>query len=101
APAVRSDEPPNGEGRQRLFDALATALRAACRGGRGSAPLLLVLDDAQWCDRETLHFVHYLVRTSSDVALLVVATVRREDLDEAHPARQLLTALGALDRVVE
>ncbi len=35
-------------GRQRLFEALARALL----GTRG--PLLLLLDDLQWCDRETL-----------------------------------------------
>src|SRR5207237_8707217 len=46
-------------------------------------------------------FVHYLLRTSSHAPLLVAATARREELDEAHPARQLFTALRALDRVTE
>ena len=47
---------PEAEQRQRLFDAVARAFRAP------GAPLLLVADDLHWCDRETLQFLHYLLR---------------------------------------
>jgi DNA-binding SARP family transcriptional activator len=43
--------------RQRLFEALAVALRNA------RPPLLLVLDDANWVDRDTLEWLNFLLRT--------------------------------------
>ncbi|NJP06881.1 MAG: AAA family ATPase [Chloroflexaceae bacterium] len=42
--------------RQRLFEALARAILI------GAQPLLLVIDDLQWCDRETIAWVRYLLR---------------------------------------
>ena len=84
---------PDGDRRRLLFDALVRALLATGR------PLLLVADDLQWADRETLQFLHYLLRARPPAALLVVATVRGEEVDDRHPLRDLLTGLGALDRV--
>jgi DNA-binding SARP family transcriptional activator len=83
------------EQRLRLFDALAEAIVA------GGAPLLLVLDDAQWADRETLQFLHFLVRSRPAASLLVAATARREELDDDHPLHDLLNGLGAEDRAAE
>jgi predicted ATPase len=40
--------------RQRMFEALAQAFRA-------SRQLVLLLDDAQWCDQETLEWLPYLL----------------------------------------
>jgi DNA-binding SARP family transcriptional activator len=81
--------------RQRLFDAAVRALLAP------GAPLLLVADDIQWCDPDTLHFLHYLLRAAPDVPLLVAATARREEIDAAHPVTALVTALHALERITE
>ncbi len=64
-------------------------------------PLLLVADDLHWADRETLQFLHYLLRAQPRASLLVVATVRPEELDPEHPLHDLLTGLRALDRVPE
>jgi DNA-binding SARP family transcriptional activator len=86
---------PDGDPRRRLFDALAAAILAAQR------PLLLVADDLQWCDRDTLQFLHYLLRLEPAPRLLVAATARREELDPAHPMNDLVAGLQALDRVVE
>ena len=78
----RPDLPPPGPlteawQRLRLFEALAQALLT------GHSALLLVLDDLQWCDRDTLDWLHYLLhaREAMDTRgqLLVVATVRREE----------------------
>ena len=80
-PGLPRPEPlPESEQRQRLFDAVARAILAP--GG----PLLLVADDLQWCDRETLQFLHYLLRVAPDARLLVAATARREEIDPAAPA---------------
>ncbi|MFN2231906.1 MAG: BTAD domain-containing putative transcriptional regulator [Anaerolineae bacterium] len=56
--------------RQLLFEALARAML----GGRH--PLLLVLDDIQWCDASTLEWLHYLLRFDQGARLLVVGTLR-------------------------
>ena len=87
--------PPDGDPRRRLFDALAASILATQR------PLLLVADDLQWCDRETLQFLHYLLRLEPGARLLVAATARWEDLDPAHPVNDLVAGLRALDRVTE
>ena len=48
-----------GRGRWRRL-AAAPFLRGACPGAdSGAPPLLLVLDNVQWCDRETLDFITF------------------------------------------
>jgi DNA-binding NarL/FixJ family response regulator len=42
-------------------------------------PLLLAVDDLQWCDRPSLRFVAYLTRRLEGVPILVPATVRTTD----------------------
>jgi DNA-binding SARP family transcriptional activator len=86
--------------RLRFFEALAQAFRAA-------APLVLVLDDAQWADGDTLEWIQYFTR--ADARCLVLATVRAEEEQDNPPLGRLiahlerdsrLTAitLGPLDR---
>ena len=53
---------------KRLFEALRHAFTADSR------PLLLLLDDLQWCDAETLAWLQYLVETAPQAPLLVVGT---------------------------
>ena len=45
--------------RQRFFEALARAILSA------SQPVLLLIDDLQWCDQETLEWLHFLLRFDS------------------------------------
>jgi serine/threonine protein kinase/tetratricopeptide (TPR) repeat protein len=73
--------------RQRLFEALARALL----GTHG--PLLLLLDDLQWCDRETLAWLHFLLRFDPQAPLLIVGTLRSEELTNEHPLQSLLATL--------
>jgi DNA-binding SARP family transcriptional activator len=70
-----------------LFEALARAVL-----GEGQ-PLLLVIDDLQWCDRETLDWLHFLLRFDPRARLLVVGTCRPEELDEDCPLAVALPAL--------
>jgi DNA-binding SARP family transcriptional activator len=86
---------PADEHRRRLFVALTGALLAS------EEPLLLVADDGQWCDDETLQFVHYLLRAESNARLLVAVTARREEMDHQHPLNALVSGLLALDRCSE
>ena len=62
--------------RHRFFEGLARALIAVRR------PLLLVLDNMQWCDQETLAFITLCLGLADDAQLLVAATLRDDNLDE-------------------
>jgi tetratricopeptide (TPR) repeat protein len=64
-------------------------------------PLLLVLDDLQWCDHETLAWLHYLLRYAPQAPLLIVGTVRPEEVNNEHPLTTLLLELRSTDQVTE
>src|SRR6266566_2246271 len=81
--------------RQRFFEALARAILAA------SQPLLLLIDDVQWCDQETLEWLHFLLRFDPTARLLVIGCVREEELPQTHPLRTLLLHLRNSMRVTE
>ncbi|MDQ3986676.1 MAG: AAA family ATPase, partial [Actinomycetota bacterium] len=83
------------EERRRLFDAVARTLTASGR------PTLLVADDAQWCDAQSLQLIHYLLRLEPNSPLLIVGTVRREELDDDHPLGALVGEPEMLDRTTE
>ena len=72
---------------QRLFEALAHALLSSHH------PLLLLLDDLQWCDRETLAWLHYLLRFDPNARLLIVGTLRVEELSTNRPLESVLMSL--------
>ncbi|MFL5661320.1 MAG: ATP-binding protein, partial [Ktedonobacteraceae bacterium] len=73
--------------RQRFFEALARAILAP------SQPLLLLIDDVQWCDQETLEWLHFLLRFDPTARLLVIACARAEELPPTHPLQTLLRHL--------
>ena len=68
---------------------------------RGRAAAVLVLDDLQWCDADTLEWLHYLLRTGRDSRLLVVGTMRPEEVGRAHPAAVLVAALRESQQAAE
>jgi predicted ATPase len=105
--------------RHRLFDAVSRAIVA------GDRPRLLIIDDLQWCDAETIELIGFVVRSgqanrsSSSVPSAgrrspsiipslglvdalgrdrAVTTVRLEPLDEATTAA-LAARLGAEDTI--
>jgi predicted ATPase len=57
-------------GRARLHQALAQATL------RDEEPLILFLDDLQWCDQETLDWLTYLLSFPSTRKLLMISTLR-------------------------
>lgn len=59
--------------RRRFFEGLVRAVLAA------EKETLLVLDDLQWCDSETLSWLHLLLRLEPSARLLLVATLRAEE----------------------
>ena len=74
--------------RLRFFEALGQAFRSA-------TPLVLVLDDLQWADADTIEWLHYFLRSASGSSCLVVATVRAEE-EQDNPS--LGRMLGQLER---
>ncbi|MFB0537017.1 MAG: BTAD domain-containing putative transcriptional regulator [Anaerolineae bacterium] len=72
---------------QRFFEALTQAILG------GSQPLLLLIDALQWCDWGTLEWLHYLLRFDPQARLLVIGTLRPEEMGDDHPLASLLQAL--------
>jgi DNA-binding SARP family transcriptional activator/tetratricopeptide (TPR) repeat protein len=62
--------------RHRFYEGLARALLGVGR------PMLLVLDNVQWCDQETLAFLTFALGLAADRPLMVAATRRDESLDD-------------------
>jgi predicted ATPase len=60
-----------------------------------------LLDDLQCCDRETLEWLHFLLRFDPQAQLLVVATARLEEMGADHPLESLLMALRGGAHVTE
>jgi DNA-binding SARP family transcriptional activator len=81
--------------RARLLDALSHAFLVEER------PLLLSIDDLQWCDGETLAWLHYILRSRPTAPLLVLATARSEEFGPDHPAQPLVHASRASGQAVE
>lgn len=81
--------------RQHFFEALARALL------EDSQPLMLLIDDLQWCDRGTIEWLHYLLRFVPHARLLIIGTVRLEEIASDHPFNALITALHRNHQITE
>jgi predicted ATPase len=81
--------------RQRFFEALSRALLVT------SQPLLLLIDDLQWCDQETLEWLHFLLRFDPTARLLVIGCAREDELPPHHPLRTFLLHLRSTMPVTE
>ena len=64
--------------RLHLYEAMNTAFRNAPK------PLLLVIDDLQWCDRHSFEWLHSLFRSGAAKGILAVGTARMEETARDH-----------------
>jgi transcriptional regulator with XRE-family HTH domain/predicted ATPase len=94
-PAGLDDGPAEPPQRRVFFRSLAQATLGTKR------PLLLLLDDLQWCDQDTLEWLHYLLRFDSTAALLIVGTVRSEEVGPDHPLVALFSDLRRTGQLSE
>src|SRR3984893_853432 len=62
--------------RHRFFEGLARALIGVGR------PMLLVLDNMQWCDQETLAFLTFCLRLAPRAQVMVAGTIRDDNLEK-------------------
>ncbi|WP_068165893.1 ATP-binding protein [Rhodococcus phenolicus] len=100
----RSREPhlPRGIGaladtwqRHRFFEGLA---RGLVGDGR---PVLLTLDNVQWCDQETLTFLAFCLGSTRDAPLLLAAAARDDTSDTAAALAEWSEGLGRSGTVAE
>lgn len=81
--------------RRHFFEALAHTLLALPQ------PLLLFLDDWQWCDWETLEWLNFLLRFATHHALLVLGTLRGEEVSQNQRLQTLLLGWQRLGWLTE
>ncbi|MCR9093092.1 MAG: AAA family ATPase [bacterium] len=97
-PADRTERAPGEQSRFRLFDALSRLLARISR----RTPLLVVVDDLHWADRDSVELFGFLARQIRDHAICLVGTYRDTDVRRGHPLRSVLGDLARLahcDRV--
>jgi DNA-binding CsgD family transcriptional regulator len=58
-------------------------------------PVLLVLDDLQWADPDSLRLLRFLAPVLAELPLILVATYRDTDLDESHPLPAMVEQLAS------
>ncbi len=77
---------------QRLYNSMVETMICLSQ----AAPIMLVIDDAHWADRATLFLLRHLARRSKmmKLPLLIVATYREVELDEALPWHEVLSDLN-------
>ncbi|MDY7085054.1 MAG: AAA family ATPase [Actinomycetota bacterium] len=72
-----------------LYTAVVEVLDAVA--ARGRIPLV-VLDDLHWADVQTLALLRHVVERALTTPVLVIATFRDSDIDDAHPLTTVLAA---------
>jgi DNA-binding CsgD family transcriptional regulator len=84
--------PPDPFGPTRLLAAVAEAVRAVA----AETPLVLVVEDLHWADASTRGLVSFLARVIRADPVLLLVTVRAEELDPARPIGVLIGELARM-----
>ena len=85
--------PPMGEleaERLRLFDHVTQFLIRLAK----KAPILFVLEDLHWADGPSLAFLHFLLRNTHQLPVLVVGTYRESEVDPVRPFYESLLSMN-------
>jgi len=82
-------------GQLQLFDALFAVLGEASL----QQPVVVVVEDLHWADRSSRDLLSFLLARLSRQRLLLVGTLRSDDLHRRHPLRPLLAELVRLPAV--
>ena len=81
--------------RRHLFEALNAAF------AKGPKPLLLVIDDLQWCDHDSFEWLHSFFRSGTAGRTLVLGTVRPEEAGRDHPLAGFVSELRRSGQLTE
>lgn len=101
-PALPDPGPLTGPAeRERFFEALAHTILLRPPVSAAPGPLVLFLDDLQWCDRDTLEWLRYLLRPEREAHLLLLGTLRSDERADNPHLLPLLTALARDGQLVE
>lgn len=76
-------------GRWRLFEGVAQCVAAIA----AENPVIVLIDDLQWCDGETSSLLHFLARRWATAPVLLMATVTPGELQRDAPVARLCRAL--------
>jgi DNA-binding SARP family transcriptional activator len=80
---------PLAESWQRLhfYESLSAAF------GKSRKPMLLYLDDMQWCDPDSFEWLNALLTSAAAAGILLLATVRAEETGREHPFTRFVAGL--------
>ncbi len=95
---LRPEQPnPQAESWQRLhfYESLSAAF------GKSRKPILLYLDDMQWCDTDSFEWLNALLTSSAAAGMLLLGTVRAEETGREHPFTRFLAGLRQSGMVLE
>jgi DNA-binding SARP family transcriptional activator len=85
-------------GRERLFGGVVDLLAARAHS---APPVLLVIDDVQWCDDASAALLHYAARMSRHRPLLILLAARSGELADNVPMSRVLRTLRREELVSE
>jgi DNA-binding SARP family transcriptional activator len=80
----------------RLFDAMTELVKSLA----ARRPMVLVLEDLHWADEMSVRLFSFLGRRLEGRRILLVGTVREEELDGTSPVRRMLAELSQEERLV-
>jgi DNA-binding SARP family transcriptional activator/predicted ATPase len=81
--------------RLQFYESLSAAF------GKSRKPILLYLDDMQWCDPDSFEWLNALLTSSAAAGVLVLGTVRAEEAGREHPFTRFLAGLRQSEMVLE
>ena len=81
--------------RLQFYESLSAAF------GKSRKPLLLYLDDLQWCDSDSLQWLNTLFTSPAAQGILLLGTVRAEETGRDHPFTRFMAGLKQMGMVVE
>ncbi len=88
-PELGGPAPPDPSDAPRLFEAVRQLIVCLI----DQSPLVVILEDLHWADEMSLRLLQFLVRRVSGLPLLLVGTVRQEELPDRPFLRQSLETL--------
>ncbi|HUZ53452.1 MAG TPA: AAA family ATPase [Streptosporangiaceae bacterium] len=87
--------------RHRFFEGLARALIGTGRPNDTNRPILLILDNLQWCDQETLAFLAFCLGLDPSAPILITGTLRNDNPDECPELDEWIIGMRASGLLTE